>query len=164
MFCFLGPASSAKLLAPVSLACDSHGNVYVGDHNYIRKINTQGFVSSLLFLRNPPHKVCERFSNLKYGGIGWWPLPFHQRLNCRLIFFTWNVEFRFVKLVWNAQHFRAFLALFRVNRPLGPGHIQILFEFCPIKQCFPMYSPLKHRAHWNTFLSLPNEHINKTVC
>nr|XP_039266115.1 teneurin-3-like isoform X3 [Styela clava] len=51
-----GPASSAKLLAPVSLACDAFGSVYVGDYNYIRKIDRRGHVSSLLFLRNPPHK------------------------------------------------------------------------------------------------------------
>lgn len=51
-----GPASSAKLMAPVSLACDSAGNIFIGDYNYIRKIDTNGMVSSLLFLRNPPHK------------------------------------------------------------------------------------------------------------
>lgn len=52
-----GPASTAKLMAPVSLACDSAGNIFIGDYNYIRKIDTSGIVSSLLFLRNPPHKV-----------------------------------------------------------------------------------------------------------
>lgn len=53
-----GAAIEKSLLAPVALASDLKGNVFVADYNYIRKIDEQQNVSSLLYLRQPPHRVC----------------------------------------------------------------------------------------------------------
>lgn len=43
-------ATSARLLAPVALAADIDGSVYVGDFNYIRKISTDGQVKTVVKL------------------------------------------------------------------------------------------------------------------
>ncbi|XP_028838549.1 teneurin-1 isoform X2 [Denticeps clupeoides] len=47
-----GPAAGRKLFAPVALACGSDGSIYVGDFNFIRRILPNGFVISILELRN----------------------------------------------------------------------------------------------------------------
>lgn len=44
-----GPATSATLISPTSLAVDSAGNVYIGDRtaNQVRKVNTAGIISTV---------------------------------------------------------------------------------------------------------------------
>jgi len=44
-------------MLPVALASDSFGNVFVGDHNFIRKIDVNGTASSLYTTRSAPAKV-----------------------------------------------------------------------------------------------------------
>lgn len=43
-----GPATSAKLNGPVSIAIDASGNIYIGDYgnDRVRKINTSGIIST----------------------------------------------------------------------------------------------------------------------
>ena len=64
--CLLGPARSAQLLSPVALTSDKYGNIYIGDHDFIRKLDTSGNVSSLFSTRNPPTKVTVHVSKKKY--------------------------------------------------------------------------------------------------
>ncbi|XP_060530352.1 teneurin-m isoform X2 [Cylas formicarius] len=45
-----GPASKQRLLAPVALASDRDGSLFVGDFNHIRKIQTDGVVRTILRL------------------------------------------------------------------------------------------------------------------
>ncbi|XP_071950673.1 teneurin-3-like isoform X2 [Antedon mediterranea] len=52
-----GLAKDAKMRAPVALAADSRGNIYVGDYNFIRKIDLGGDTSKLVKLsENPTYK------------------------------------------------------------------------------------------------------------
>ena len=53
----IGPADRSKLLSPIALTSDSSGNVYVGDHDFIRKLDSSGNVSSLFSTKNPSSKV-----------------------------------------------------------------------------------------------------------
>ncbi|KAI5624951.1 teneurin-3 isoform X2, partial [Silurus asotus] len=46
------PAGGNKLLAPVALAWGRDGSLYVGDFNYIRRIDPSGNVTSIMELRN----------------------------------------------------------------------------------------------------------------
>ncbi|KAF7706925.1 hypothetical protein HF521_018143 [Silurus meridionalis] len=46
------PAGGNKLLAPVALAWGRDGSLYVGDFNYIRRIDPTGNVTSIMELRN----------------------------------------------------------------------------------------------------------------
>ncbi|XP_060740656.1 teneurin-3 isoform X1 [Tachysurus vachellii] len=46
------PAGGNKLLAPVALAWGKDGSLYVGDFNYIRRIDPSGNVTSIMELRN----------------------------------------------------------------------------------------------------------------
>ncbi|XP_063059873.1 teneurin-2 [Engraulis encrasicolus] len=47
-----GVAEGSKLLAPVALACDADGNLYVGDMNFVRRIYPSLNTSAVLELRN----------------------------------------------------------------------------------------------------------------
>ncbi|KAG7484175.1 hypothetical protein MATL_G00046510 [Megalops atlanticus] len=47
-----GPALGSKLFAPVAVACGSDGSVYIGDFNFVRRILPNGYVISILELRN----------------------------------------------------------------------------------------------------------------
>ncbi|XP_033098929.1 teneurin-3-like isoform X2 [Anneissia japonica] len=52
-----GLAKDAKMRAPIALAADSKGNIYVGDFNFIRKIDLGGNASNLVKLsENPTYK------------------------------------------------------------------------------------------------------------
>jgi sugar lactone lactonase YvrE len=42
-----GPALEAQLEAPLNLAVDSAGNVYIGEHTRIRMVNTQGIITTI---------------------------------------------------------------------------------------------------------------------
>uniref|UniRef100_H2YAD0 EGF-like domain-containing protein n=1 Tax=Ciona savignyi TaxID=51511 RepID=H2YAD0_CIOSA len=56
-----GRALNNPLRSPVALTSDAVGNVYVGDHDYIRKIDTRGQVSSVFSTRDAPSKLhCSR--------------------------------------------------------------------------------------------------------
>ncbi|XP_077984531.1 teneurin-3-like [Glandiceps talaboti] len=50
-----GKARSSKLLAPVAVASSPDGSVFVGDYNFIRKIQPDGNVSSILHLHYLPN-------------------------------------------------------------------------------------------------------------
>ncbi|XP_076878792.1 teneurin-1-like isoform X2 [Brachyhypopomus gauderio] len=47
-----GPASEAKLFAPVALACGPDGSIYVGDFNFVRRILPSGYTYNILELKN----------------------------------------------------------------------------------------------------------------
>nr|CAB3264552.1 teneurin-3 [Phallusia mammillata] len=51
-----GPAARTQVLSPVALASDTSGSVYVGDHNFIRKIDSNGTATSLYSTRSAPAK------------------------------------------------------------------------------------------------------------
>ena len=38
---------AAKLMSPSTLASDGDGNLYIGDHNFIRKLDVNGNVTNL---------------------------------------------------------------------------------------------------------------------
>lgn len=46
-----GPAAKQRLLAPVALAAAPTGDLYVGDFNLVRKINTDGTVRTVVKLK-----------------------------------------------------------------------------------------------------------------
>ncbi|TSL04381.1 Teneurin-2 [Bagarius yarrelli] len=52
-----GMAEGNKLLAPVALACDGEGNLYVGDLNFVRRVYPSLNTTAILEIRNSPsHK------------------------------------------------------------------------------------------------------------
>ena len=53
----LGPGTEVRLLFPYTLANDGFGNLYIGDHNFIRKLDPFGSVSSLYSTADRVEKV-----------------------------------------------------------------------------------------------------------
>ncbi|XP_076799431.1 teneurin-3-like isoform X4 [Clavelina lepadiformis] len=74
-----GPAVRSRLLSPVALASDSLGNVYIGDHNFIRKLDPTGNVTSLYSTRNAPAKYYMAVSPVM-GGTLYFTHPSEKRI------------------------------------------------------------------------------------
>ncbi|XP_078481639.1 teneurin-3 isoform X2 [Ciona intestinalis] len=74
-----GRAENNPLRSPVALTSDAMGNVYVGDHDYIRKIDVRGQVTSLFSTRDAPAKYYMAIDPTQ-GGLLYFSHPNERRI------------------------------------------------------------------------------------
>ena len=92
-----GPAMQATFSFPISITIDSSGNLYVCQHNVIRKITPGGIVSTLVGVSGVTGYVDGPASQAKFGDIGSIRWIYNNGNPCIIVADTQNMSIRIIR-------------------------------------------------------------------